>query len=146
MQALFIVLALMLGALMLYANKDWFTQPPIQISHRFDAFNGRFSQGSATVPLLFEFNRRLKLTSVKVFALNDFETNRFPHPIWHLLSDSNSPPTKGFLYGTIVPGMRSDKLAMGSDSLDLGVEYRLLIEAGSVKAQHDFVLEPPSTP
>jgi hypothetical protein len=140
--ALLIALALFLGGLVLYANKDWFTRPPIQISHRFDAFEGRFAQSSGTVPLLFEFNRPLKLTSVKVFALDALQTNKSPQPIWQLVSDSSSAPTRGFLYGTVIPGMRTKNQAPGTDSLGLGVQYRLQIEAGSLKAQHDFILEP----
>jgi len=139
-QSLLAVAILIVSGIVLYANKDWFSQPPIQISHRFDMSGGRFAQAPGTVPLFFEFNRRLKLTSVQVFLLTDRQTKKASQPIWHLVSDSNSAPTKGFFYGMIIPGMRA--AACANEALELGAKYRLLIEAGSIKAQHDFVLEP----
>ena len=139
-QSLLALATLIVGGIVLYANKDWFFQPPIQISHRFDMSGGRFAQAPGTMPLFFELSRRLKLTSVEVFSLSDLQTNKASQPIWHLVADSNSAPTKGFLYGMIIPGMRA--AACANEALELGAKYRLLIQAGSLKVQHDFVLEP----
>ena len=36
----------------------------------------------------------LKLTQMKVFAVAELETNKFALPLWHMVSDSNSPPVK----------------------------------------------------
>ena len=137
-----LALAVLIGAVVLYVNRDWFAKAPIQITHRFHAFGGRFSDNGGAVPLLFEFSRKLKLTSVKVIAVSDLETNKSPHPAWSLTSDSNSVPTRGFLYGMVVPGMRPVYKESAPDPLDMGTKYRLLIEAGSLKLQHDFTLEP----
>jgi hypothetical protein len=139
-RSLLTVAALVAGGVVLYAIKDSFAKPPIQISHRFDMAGGRFTQAPGTVPLFFELTRPLKLTSVEVFLLSDLQTNKAPEAYWHLVSDSNSVPTKGFLYGMTIPGMRA--AAGTTNALELGAEYRLVIEAGSLKAQHDFALEP----
>jgi hypothetical protein len=91
---------------------------------------------------MFEFDHRLKLTSIKIVSLADSLTNKYPHPLWHMISSSNSVPTKGFVYGLDVPGMRSAVNGATADPLDPRQTYKLLLEAGSVKAQHDFTLEP----
>ena len=134
-------LAVVLGGLLLYFNKDWFARRPIQISHRYHAFAARFSEGAAA-PMLFEFNRTLKLTRVKVFCLDSSPTNTYARPLWQLVSDSNSVPTKGFVYGMNVPGMRPALAGVVADPLEPGLRYRLHVEAGSAKADHDFSLEP----
>lgn len=142
-QLLLIALVAVMAGGVLYINRDWFTKPPIQVSHRFHAFADRFGNDSGTVPLLFEFNRKLKLTSVEVIPVSDLETNKNPHPLWHMVSDSNSVPTRGFVYGTEVPGMRPAYKEVAADPLDLGVKYQLVVRAGSLRAEHDFTLELP---
>jgi len=138
-----IALLILAGGILLYLNKDWFQRRPIQISHRFHAFGGRFDSGGVA-PLLFEFDRRLKLTSVKVIAVCDVATNQFPHALWSLVSESNSVPTRGFLYGMEVPGMRPTIKGATAEALDPDQKYRLVVECGSLKGQHDFDLDPAS--
>jgi len=92
---------------------------------------------------MFEFNSKLRLTSVKVVPLCDILTNKFAHPIWHMISDSNSVPTRGFLYGMDIPGMRPALSGAVAEPLDPSQQYRLLVEASSLKAQHDFNLALP---
>ncbi len=138
---LLVTVAVLCTGLLLYINRDWFVRRPIQISHRFHAFGGRFDRGGAA-PLFFEFDRRLKLTSVKVIPLAELETNKFPRAAWQMISDSNSVPTRGFLYGGAIPGMRPALKGAIADALDPIQKYRLLLEAGSTKARHDFSLEP----
>lgn len=140
---LLLALVAVIASGVLYSNRDWFAKPPIQVSHRFHDFAGRFGSDSGTIPLFFEFNRLLKLTSVEVVPVSDLETNKNAHPVWHIISDSNSVPTRGFLYGMEVPGMRPVYKEAAADPLDLGVKYRLLVQAGSLHVQHDFTLEPP---
>jgi len=138
MIALFVVI----GGLFIYLNRDWFQRRPIQISHRLYRFAGRFGGADTPTPVMFEFDRRLKLTSIKIVALADSLTNKYPHPLWYMTSTSNSVPTKGFVYGMDVPGMHPAVNGANGDALDPSQTYRLLLEAGSVKAQHDFTLEP----
>ncbi len=131
-----------IGGFCLYLNKDWFQRRPIQISHRLYRFGSRFSNEDAPIPVMFEFDRKLKLTSIQVVALSDILTNKYPHALWRLVSDSNSLPTKGFVYGLDVPGMRPAVKGLNPEALLPSQPYRVLVEAGSLKAQHDFTLEP----
>jgi hypothetical protein len=150
-QWMLIAVAAVLGGISLYLNRDWFAKDNIQIIHRSRPMRTslfRRKRGPdpldnpAINPIMFGFDRTLKLTSLKVIPLSDIETNKYPHPIWHLVSDSNSVPTKDFSYGASIKGMRPAVKGATPDPLEPGVKYRLLIEAGSAKAEHDFVPVP----
>jgi hypothetical protein len=91
-------------------------------------------------PLMFELDRTAKLTSIKVVPLTAFLTNKYTRPVWHLVSESNSAPTRGFLYGMAVPGMCPAVAGTTAEPLALGTTYRLLLQAGTVRAEHDFDL------
>jgi len=140
-----IALAVVLGGFSLYLNKDWFAKDDIHIFHRsrpqragFFRRNRPAPVDSATDPVLFGLDRKLKLKSVKVIALADLATNKYPHAIWHLVSESNSVPTKEFSYGAPIPGMHPALKGVHADPLEPGVQYRLVIEADNRKAEHDF--------
>ncbi len=144
-QVMLIALAVLLGGISLYLNKDWFAKDDIHIIHRSRPVrSGFFRRGKrpetrpAVEPVFFSFDRKLKLTSLKVIPVQDIETNKHPHPIWDLTSDSNSVPVTEFTYGRPIPGMRPAVKGATPDPLEPGVKYRLLIEAGSRKAEHDF--------
>jgi hypothetical protein len=145
-----IALAVLLGGVSLYLNKDWFATDNIHIYHRSRPGGGFFRRSkrpepAAVNPIFFSFDRKLKLTSLKVIPVQEIETNKYPHPIWHLVSDSNSIPVLDLTYGIPIHGMRPNVKGATPDPLIPGVKYRLLIEAGSLKAEHDF--EPvPRTP
>ena len=140
-----IATAIVLGGISLYFNKDWFRKDGIQIYHRMrpvPAKPGQKKLMPPAVPLTFGFDRAVKLTCVKVIPLSDLATNKYAHPIWHMISDSNSAPVKDFSYGGPIPGMRPNVKEATADSLESGVKYRLYIEAPAFKAEHDFDLEP----
>ena len=139
---LLMALLVFLGSLFIYLNRDWFQRRPIQITHRLYRFADRFGEAGTPTPVMFEFDRRLKLTSIKIVALTDLRRSKYPHPLWHMISSSNSVPTKGFVYGMDVPGMRPDVSGASAEPLDPHQMYRLLVEARSVKAEHDFTFEP----
>ena len=147
-QWMLIAVAVFLGGISLYLNRDWFAKENIQIYSRSrPARAGFFAKKRATDPgqtdpIFFDFDRRLKLTSVKVIAVSDAETNKYPHAFWHLVSDSNSVPTKDFVYGMNIRGMRPEVKGATADPLEPGSKYRLLVEAGSIKAEHEFVAMP----
>ena len=107
-----IALAVVLGGFSLYLNKDWFAGDNIQIHHRSrPARAGFFRRGkrpaaSATDPIFFAFDRKLKLTSLKVIPVSEIETKKYPHPMWQLVSDSNSVPITEWSYGWPIRGMR----------------------------------------
>ena len=137
-----LAVALVLGALSLYFNTDWFRSQRIQILHRSAPsalFRRKRPGNPVTAPVMFEFNRKLKLTDIKVVSVSELATNKYPQLFWHLVSDSNSVPTRGFAYGISVPGMRPATKGIEPYPLEPGVKYRLLLEAGSTKADHDFV-------
>ncbi len=140
-QTMLALLLVVIGGLFLYANRDWFQRRPIQITHRLYRFASRFKNQGGPPPVMFEFDRKLKLTSIKIMALDDVLTNKYPHALWHMVSSSNSVPTKGFVYGLNVPGMSAASKGLAAESLEPGQKYRLVIEAGSVKGQHDFTIE-----
>jgi hypothetical protein len=146
-----IVLAVVLGGFSLYLNKDWFARENIQIHHRSRPARLGFSRRnrptapSSVDPIFFAFDRKLKLTSLKVIPVSEIETNKYPHPIWELVSESNSVPVAEWSYGWPIRGMRPSVKGATPDPLEPGVKYRLLVQAGHVKAQDDFV-PVPATP
>ena len=146
-----IAAALVLGGFSLYLNQDWFGGDSIQIHHRSrPASPGLFRRkkvavstgDSAINPIVFGFEHKLKLTSVQVFSVSDIATNKYPHPVWHLVSDSNSVPIRDFSYGDAIPGMRPAVQGATADHLEPDVNYRLCVEAEGLKAHHDFVPVP----
>jgi hypothetical protein len=147
-----IIFVLLLAALSLYLNKDRFAKDSIQIYHRASPGRAMFQRrpGAPNRPnspaLFFGFDRQLKFTSIKVIPISDIETNRYPHPIWQLISDSNSIPTKGFNYGMTLRGMKPSVPGAPAAPLEPDVKYRLFIEAGEQKAEHDFTLPPQPVP
>jgi hypothetical protein len=144
-QWMLFALAVVLGGFSLYLNRDWFGKENIHISHRSRPQRaGLFRRNrpatatSATDPVLFGFDTKLKLKMVKVIPLSDMATNKFPHAIWHLVSESNSVPTKEFAYGTPIPGMHPALKGVTADPLEPGMQYRLYVESEGRKAEHDF--------
>jgi hypothetical protein len=143
-----IALAVVLGGASLYLNKDWFAGDIIHIHHRSRPARMGLSRrtkqpaDSATDPVVFGFDRNLKLTSLKVIPVSEIETNKYPHPIWDLVATSNSVPITEFAYGMHIRGMQPTVKGATADPLEPGVKYRLLIEAGTARAQHDFVPVP----
>ena len=75
---------------------------------------------------------------MKVFSAADLATNKYPSPLWHLISDSNSVPTKSVVYGYQVKGMKPAVARMQPEPLVPDVDYVLQIEAGAIKAQTNF--------
>ena len=133
-----LVLALGLGGLSFYHNHDWSGGNKIKVHHRSrpaGAYDGR----STLQPLFFAFDRSLKLTSLRVIPISEIQTNKYPHPIWHLISKSNSIPVSDFTYGCSIRGMQPAVPGATPDPLEPGVTYRLLVEAGPLKLQDDFV-------
>lgn len=143
-----IALAVVLGGFSLYLNKDWFAKDRIQIYDRSRPARAVFrrSKGDDSMidPIVFGFDRKLKLTSLKIVPISALETNKDPSPVWYLVSDSNSLPIKAFTYGMRIPGMRAAFQGVRPVPLEPGEKYRLFIEAGPLKEQHDFTPVPRS--
>lgn len=136
-------LILGLGGTSLYLNRDWFASEDIHVIHTSrpgrNRPQGRGAEASLVNPVIFGINKKLELTSVKVIPVSDLQTNKYPHPVWSLISDSNSVPVSSFPYGLTLRGMRPAIKGARAEPLQPGVNYRLLIEAGRNKAEHDFV-------
>ncbi len=140
------ILILGLASLSYYMNRDSFAPETIQINHRMSPWM-RPANPSARrandlgVPVTFTLNGFHPLTTVKVVLVADMETNKFPHAIWKLVSDSNSVPTSTFNYGAGIRGMRPDVKGARPDPLEPGVAYRLIVVTAKDKqAQHDFTV------
>lgn len=128
---------------------DWFAPEEIQIVHTLRPYTPRASRGRtppATPPpgntVLFSLDRRCRLTEVKVVPLAEWQTNKYAHPVWHLISESNSVPVKSFAYGERIRGMHPPVRGAQADPLQPGVTYRLFLKAGKLEAQHDFQTTP----
>jgi hypothetical protein len=143
-----VALAVALGGFSLYLNKDWFAGDNIQIHHRSRPARAGFGRRNraaapaATDPIFFAFDRKVRLKSLKVIPVSEIETKKYPHPVWELVSDSNSVPITEWSYGWPIRGMRPSVKGATPDPLEPGVPYRLLIETGKLKAHEDFVPEP----
>ena len=145
---LLLALAVMFGGLSIYLNKDWFARDTIQIYHRSRPARAVLprrkpvANDSHINPIIFGFDRALKLTCIKVIPLSEIQTNKYPQPLWHLISESNSVPTKDFSYGASIKGMHPSVQGAEPDLLEPGIGYRLYVEAGPIKKEHDFVPDP----
>jgi hypothetical protein len=79
-------------------------------------------------PVYFTLNDDFKLTSVKVVPLDDDgQINPATMPVWNLVSDSNSAPTRAFLYGQHIPGMKPALAGVKPDPLTPDVIYQIQI-------------------
>lgn len=123
---------------------DWFTPGSIQIVHTLRPPMPQrrarpSSDPGATVNVVsFGLNGKFKLTEVKVVLAADLATNKYPHAIWHLVSESNSVPQKGFVYGSDIKGMHSKIPGLRPEPLEAGIGYHLSVAAGELKGEYDF--------
>lgn len=144
-----VALVLGLAGLALYLNMDWFAKRPIQISYRVspwmkNAQPGRRRPASDLgIPVVFSLDSYYRLTSVKVVIASEIETNKYAHPLWNLVTTSNSIPTASFTYGDRLRGMSPAVKGALPDPLEPGVTYRLLVKTKDREAQHDFTTTPP---
>jgi hypothetical protein len=122
-----ISIVILLGAVYIIHFSNWFKPKVMAIAH-----NGRFGQ------INFTLGDSFKLTSIKVVSVSALESNKYALPMWELKSDSNSVPVKLFAYGGRIRGMKPAIENTRPEPLVAGTTYRIFVEAGSLKAQHDF--------
>jgi hypothetical protein len=136
------VIAVVLASVYVYAFTDWFRSETIQIIPTIRP--GRVAKAPSApdqepvYPVSFVLSGKYKLTSVKVVGADDLATNKHPTPLWHLVSDSNSVPTKSIVYGHPIKGMKPAVARMQPEPLSADIDYVLLVEAGRIKAQTNF--------
>jgi len=138
-----VIIAVILGAVYLYYFTDWFQKETIQVipTIRSTGKVGNIprSKGDPPVyPVSFAFSGKYQLTSVKVVAADDLRTNKFPVPLWELISDSHSIPTKSLIYGVPPRGMKPSIPRARAQPLMPDVDYVVLLAAGKIKAQTNF--------
>lgn len=136
---------LAVAAFYLYLYRDSFHKAHIQISHtvrpsRWALTHRNASDGPDARTVMFGMEHAYRLTSVKVMVLSELETNKYAHPIWDLVSESNSIPTHAFVYGFNIRGMHPSVKGAKAGELALNVPYRLIVEAGNINGEHDFTL------
>ena len=120
---------------------DWFTKPTIQIIYTRRA--GTVSRiprddNAEVYPVSFSFNKKYRVTSAKVVSASEFATNKYAHPLWHVISDSNSLPTKVLIYGTTPRGMKPEVPGAKPQPLQPNVNYLLFVEAREASGKIDF--------
>jgi hypothetical protein len=136
------VVAVILAAIYAYYFTDWFKKETIQIIPTIRpgrAANIPRDPGSPAVcPVSFSFDGKYKLTSVKVVSAAELATNKYATPLWHLIADSNSIPTKSLIYGQPPRGMKPSVPKARPQALEAGFDYVLIVEAGRIRAQTNF--------
>ena len=152
-QILLLAIAVVLLCGYVYYFTDWFASESIQIVHTLRPYTpprrGRARGGDdnpTANTVSFGFNRKVLLTEVKVIPVSDLATNKYAHPIWHLVTESNSVPTKAFVYGMNIRGMHPKIAGARPDPLQPGVAYRLFVDAGELKGEHEFKTTPRTSP
>jgi hypothetical protein len=128
-----------LGAVYLYYFTDLFAKPTFAISAR-PRIEPRSSRGAEKYSVSFNFDTRtkMKLNEVKVVRVAELETNKYPHAVWHLISDNGSSPMKGIIYGETIKGMKPKVPKMKPEPLEPNVKYRLLVNSDKRSGQADF--------
>jgi hypothetical protein len=138
-------IVVVLGGLYVVYFSGWFGPKFIRIEYTVrpvreaPGVNGRTNpNGKPVNSVMFSLQKDYRLTSIKVVPAAEFQTNKYAHPLWHLVSKSGSEPAKAFAYGYTIAGMTPSVANAEPDLLRPGVEYRLVVEASSVKGEHDF--------
>ncbi len=142
-----------LGGLYVINFTDWFKTKFIRIEHTVRSLreawagNGRRADptGKQVNNVTFALHKDYRLTSVQVVPLAEARTNKYVHPLWHLVSKPGSPPVNALSYGMPVAGMTPSVANAEAEALEPGVEYRLLVEAGSLRGTNDFNIPANST-
>lgn len=136
------MVAVVLAAIYVYAFTDLFRKETIQIyampRPARPSAGPKNGEPPRVHPMSFSFSGKFELTSVKVVAAQDLATNKHPLALWHLVAESNSVPTKGFIYGNPIKGMKPAVARMRPEPLLPDVEYVLMLEAGKIHAQTNF--------
>ncbi len=119
--------AVVLGVCYVIFFTNWFRPKHILI-----ADTERFGR------VLFTLGNRYELTSIKVISVSALQSNKYALPVWELKSDSHSIPIKLFSYGQRIQGMKPAVENTRPEPLEHGSVYRLFVEAGRLRAEHDF--------
>lgn len=136
-----VLFAAVLGSIYIYYFTDLLNAPTIQIL-KLDRPAPYGRSTASALPVTFTLEDRYRLTEIKVVPVDALATNRNPTPLWHLISKSNSWPTKGFAYGQPIRGMQPASDIARPQPLRPGVTYRLYVKAGRAHGEIDFQAKP----
>jgi hypothetical protein len=147
-----IIIFSLLGVILLTLYLTLFSgcrEEPMQITSKLRPVRRGTTVERGVTPLYdvtFGFNKKYKLTSVKVVSAEDLRTNKHPRALWHVVEDGRSAPVNAISYGKPARGMKPAVPDLQAEVLDANQEYVVLIEAGSIKAQTNFFARarPPS--
>ena len=139
-----ITVAVLLAGVYVAFFTDWFAKPQIQILPQIRpplrGSRNVVPQGDVAVyPVTFAFDKKYQFTEIRVVAADDEKTNKYPHAVWHMISDSNSIPLKAIQYGAPLRGMKPKVPRSPPEPLQPEVEYRLHLTAGKAQGSKTFV-------
>ena len=138
-----ITLALILAGVYVVFFTDLFSRQYIEIIPQIRPRPSNIRRSDPTIPktypVTFLLRGKWRLTSIKVVSAEDAKTNKYPTAIWHMISDSNSIPTKAFFYGERIAGMKPAIPRARPEPLLPDTTYLLMLEAGKVKGQTNFM-------
>jgi hypothetical protein len=132
-----VALAAFLGGVYAYYFTDWINTPAIQIIKADRPFRSPRSN-AGVFPVSFTLDGKYELTDVSVYVASVYGTNRQATPLWHLVSPKGSEPSKGFIYGRPIPGMRPANTNVPPMKLVTGLKYRLIVKAGRARGEKEF--------
>jgi hypothetical protein len=138
-----IAVAVVLAAVYVAFFTDWFRHPQIQIlpQIRPPSRNAKTAPGDVAVyPVTFAFDKKYQFTEIRVVAADDEKTNKFPHAVWHMISDSNSVPMKALPYGAPLRGMKPKVPRAQPEPLQPDVLYHIYLTAsGDARGEKKFM-------
>ncbi len=140
------IIAVILAAVYVAYFTDWFSKDGIQIIPTVRpgtvSVIPRDPDDLPVHRVSFALDGKYKLTCVKVLVAAELGTNKYATPLWHLISDSNSVPTKSITYGFEIKGMKPSVPRARPEPLLANVEYTLVLEAGKTQSQTNFHTTP----
>ena len=139
------LLVALLGAYVVFFT-DLFNKPTIQIIATIRptraAAGPRDADTPPVYPVSFSFDGKFRFTEIKVVQSAEYANNKFAPAMWHLISDSNSLPTKNFIYGQPIRGMKPSVPRARPEPLKPNEDYLLIVEAGKIKSSTNFHTAP----
>ena len=132
-----IALTVVLAAIYVYYFTDFFRKGTIQIYSQIrPQITGKDQPPVFNVS--FTLDQKYKLTSVKVVPAAEYQSNKYAHPVWSLMSDTTSEPVNNIVYGGKIPGMKPSIPKAQAEQLKANVAYLLIVEAGDVRGEKTF--------
>lgn len=143
-----IALALTLSVVYAVWFTDWFEPKTFTVFDTYRQMRGprgaaanRAGGQPGEPTLIFSASRKVQLTELRVVPWEEWKTNRFVVPLWHLRSESNSVPVKNFFYGQHIAGMHPAIKGARPEFPRTNVTYRLILTAGKAVAEHNFTIK-----